>query len=282
MAVFRIDKTRDYTVMSNFHLRDKRLSLKAKGLLSQMLSLPEDWDYTLTGLSYINRESKDAVRSAVNELERCGYIERRQTTDERGKFSVNEYVIHESPVEMEAEDAPSLDDPSSENPTTGNPSTENPSPEKPTQINIYKQNTQKQNTDRSNTHSFFPSETQDGPKDGQEMRAEIHRQIEYDHIVTPFNRAQLDELVEIMLEVSMNRSPTIRIGRDGEYPTSFVRDRFRKLTSEHIEKVLDGIKENTTRVYNTKAYLMAALFNAVSTLDSHYMMLVNHDLSTGL
>ena len=282
MAVFRIDKTRDYTVMSNFHLRDKRLSLKAKGLLSQMLSLPEDWDYTLTGLSYINRESKDAVRSAVNELERCGYIERRQTTDERGKFSVNEYVIHESPVEMEAEDAPSLDDPSSENPTTGNPATENPSPEKPTQINIYKQNTQKQNTDRSNTHSFFPSETQDGPKDGQEMRAEIHRQIEYDHIVTPFNRAQVDELVEIMLEVSMNRSPTIRIGRDGEYPTSFVRDRFRKLTSEHIEKVLDGIKENTTRVYNTKAYLMAALFNAVSTLDSHYMMLVNHDLSTGL
>ena len=145
MAVFRIDKTRDYTVMSNFHLRDKRLSLKAKGLLSQMLSLPEDWDYTLTGLSYINRESKDAVRSAVNELERCGYIERRQTTDERGKFSVNEYVIHESPVEMEAEGSPSLEDPSSENPTTGNPATENPSPEKPTQINIYKQNTQKQN-----------------------------------------------------------------------------------------------------------------------------------------
>ena len=279
MAVFRIDKTRDYTVMSNFHLRDKRLSLKAKGLLSQMLSLPEDWDYTLTGLSYINRESKDAVRSAVNELERCGYIERRQTTDERGKFSVNEYVIHESPVEMEAEESPSLEDPSSENPTTGNPATENPSPEKPTQINIYKQNTQKQKTDRSNTHSFFPSETQDGPKDGQEMRAEIHRQIEYDHIVTPFNRAQLDELVEIMLEVSMNRSPTLRIGRDAEYPTSFVRDRFRKLTSEHIEKVLDGIKENTTRVYNTKAYLMAALFNVVSTLDSHYMMLVNHDLS---
>lgn len=149
MAVFRIDKTRDYTVMSNYHLRDKRLSLKAKGLLSQMLSLPEDWDYTLSGLSYINRESKDAVRSAVNELEKYGYIERRQTTDERGKFSVSEYVIHESPVEPEASQdiesplsgnpttaAPSLDYPSPENPTTGNPSTENPSPENPTQLNI--------------------------------------------------------------------------------------------------------------------------------------------------
>ena len=68
MAVFRLERTRDYTVMSNHHLRDKRLSLKAKGLLSQMLSLPDDWDYTLSGLAYINRESKDAIRSAVNEL----------------------------------------------------------------------------------------------------------------------------------------------------------------------------------------------------------------------
>jgi len=70
MAVFRVERTGDYTVMSNFHLKDKRLSLKAKGLLSQMLSLPDDWDYTLSGLSYINRESKDAIRSAVNELEK--------------------------------------------------------------------------------------------------------------------------------------------------------------------------------------------------------------------
>lgn len=185
MAVFRIDKTRDYTVMSNYHLRDKRLSLKAKGLLSQMLSLPEDWDYTLTGLSFINRESKDAVRSAVNELERCGYIERRQTTDERGKFSVNEYVIHESPVEPEAAEDPTepllgnptTEAPSLDHPSSGNPTTENPATENPTQLNIYKQNTQKQKTDRSITHSFFPSEpaqATDRPTDGQEMKAEIH------------------------------------------------------------------------------------------------------------
>ena len=69
MAVFRVEKTKDFTIMSNHHLRDKRLTLKAKGLLSQMLSLPEDWDYTLAGLACINRESKDAIRSAVEELE---------------------------------------------------------------------------------------------------------------------------------------------------------------------------------------------------------------------
>ena len=131
MPVFRVEKNKDYTVMANFHLRDKSLSLKAKGLLSQMLSLPEDWDYTLSGLCYINRESKDAIRSAVNELERAGYIERHQTTDKGGKFSSNEYIIHEHPVSL----SPSSDKPLSENPTTENPATVKPATVNPTQLN---------------------------------------------------------------------------------------------------------------------------------------------------
>ena len=108
------------------------------------------------------------------------------------------------------------------------------------------------------------------------------QQIEYDCICQQHDRMQLDELVEIMLEVAMNRSPTIKIGRDAEYPTGFVQQRFEKITSMHIEKVMDGIRENTTRVWNTKAYLLAALFNSVSTIDNHYTMLVNHDLHSGL
>ena len=99
MAVFRVERTRDYTVMSNHHLRDKSLSLKAKGLLSLMLSLPEDWDYTLSGLARICQEGKDAIRGAIRELERAGYVQRRQTTDEAGKFSVNEYIIREQPTD---------------------------------------------------------------------------------------------------------------------------------------------------------------------------------------
>lgn len=139
MAVFRVERTQGYTVMSNYHLRDKSLSLKAKGLLSQMLSLPEDWDYTLSGLAVINRESKDAIRSAVNELEKAGYIKRRQTTDAGGKFSANEYVIYERPV---TEEPPAQ-------PLPPKPSTENP-----TQINIEKLNTQKSITDGSITDSL--------------------------------------------------------------------------------------------------------------------------------
>ena len=86
MAVFRVEKNSGYTVMSNHHLRNRALSLKAKGLLSQMLSLPEDWDYTLQGLARINRESIDAIRQAIRELEQTGYIQRSRERDEKGRL----------------------------------------------------------------------------------------------------------------------------------------------------------------------------------------------------
>ena len=97
MAVFRVEKNKGYTVMSNHHLRNKELSLKAKGLLSQMLSLPEDWDYTLAGLSLINREKIDAIREAVRELENAGYIQRSRERDEKGRLRGTTYVIYEQP-----------------------------------------------------------------------------------------------------------------------------------------------------------------------------------------
>ena len=93
MAVFRVEKNSGYTVMSNHHLRNRALSLKAKGLLSQMLSLPEDWDYTLQGLARINRESIDAIRQAIRELEQAGYIQRSRERDEKGRLRGADYVI---------------------------------------------------------------------------------------------------------------------------------------------------------------------------------------------
>ena len=97
MAIFRIEKTADYTTMSNRHFKDKRLSWKSKGLLSQMLSLPENWDYTLKGLAHINRESIDAIRTAIWELEKAGYVKRRQIRRSNGKMAEMEYVIFEIP-----------------------------------------------------------------------------------------------------------------------------------------------------------------------------------------
>ena len=97
MTVFHVAKNTNYTVMSNHHLRNRELSLKAKGLLSQMLSLPEKWDYTLQGLAHINREQLDAIRQAVHELEQAGYIVRVRERDSRGRLRGAEYTIYEEP-----------------------------------------------------------------------------------------------------------------------------------------------------------------------------------------
>ena len=97
MAVFRIERTRDYTVMSNHHLRNANLSLKAKGLLSMMLSLPEDWNYTTRGLAKICKEGVDAIGAALRELEGAGYIVRHQRRDKSGRITDTEYVIYEQP-----------------------------------------------------------------------------------------------------------------------------------------------------------------------------------------
>lgn len=289
MAVFRVERTRDYTVMSNYHLRDKSLSLKAKGLLSQMLSLPEDWDYTLAGLSFINRESKDAIRSAINELEKAGYIIRHQTTDASGKFAGNEYIIHESPIESE----PLLEKPLSGFPTTDNPSTGKPSTENPTQINIEKLNTQKSITDGSITDSIPFRGTAAKPPEPkrretmsltemESYRELILENIEYDCLKQRFGtyREDLDEIVELLVETVCAKRKTTRIA-GADFPHEVVRSRFLKLDSSHIEFVMDCLQKNTTEVRNMKQYLLTVLFNAPTTMSNHYTSQVNHDMYGG-
>lgn len=279
MAVFRLERTRDYTVMSNHHLRDKRLSLKAKGLLSQMLSLPEDWDYTLSGLAYINRESKDAIRSAINELERAGYVQRHQTTNASGKFSVNEYIIYERPI--------------STNPLQGKPSSDNPTPDKPlqdnpTQLNTKKSNTEKQSTDIQNTDSI-PSfrespeaKRRESKSEYQEYRDLICENIEYENLKQqyPCDADSIDEILELMLEVVCAKRKTTRVAGT-DFPHEVVRSRFLKMNSEHIQFVLKCMRENTTKVRNIKQYLLTVLFNAPTTISNYYTALVNHDLANG-
>lgn len=137
------------------------------------------------------------------------------------------------------------------------------------------------NPDFINTDSFFPSAPKEtGQTDGMTDRERIRKQIEYDCLRQRYRSEQLDELVEIMLEVMMNRSPTIKIGRDAEYPTSYVQERFARINALHIERVMDGIADNRTQVYNIRAYLLATLFNSVSTLDNYSTMQYNHDFGS--
>ena len=304
MAVFRVERTHNYTVMSNYHLRDKNLSLKAKGLLSQMLSLPEDWDYTLAGLARISLEGKDAIRAAVVELEKAGYVQRRQTTDKAGKFGSNEYIIREYPVSHE----PPPEGPSSASPLSGNPMTEEPSTvstqtEKTTQLNKDSRKKENKILTSQSTESFpFPSSppaatapavaqqpeskgrnrSRRGSMSKGEMdayREMIRENICYDDFVRerPYDIGQLDEMVELMVEAVCSKKETIRVAGN-DFPQAVVKSRLLKLDGEHIRFVFDCLKENTTQVRNMKQYLLTVLYNAPATIENHYAAQVNHDL----
>ena len=259
MAVFRVERNKGYTVMSNHHLRNKELSLKAKGLLSQMLSLPEDWDYTLAGLSFINREKIDAIREAVKELERAGYIVRSRERDEKGRLRGTDYVIFEQPQTPPVSDLPTLENPTLDNPTLEKPTQEKPTLENPTQLNKDILSKEQSITDLSSTdsipfHSLNPLPFAHGeaatPPERKRTEAksnsavEIYREIikdniEYDHLIQncKIDKDRLDEIVDLMLETVCTARKTIRIAGD-DYPAELVKSKFLKLNSSHIEFVL--------------------------------------------
>ncbi|MCM1231752.1 MAG: helix-turn-helix domain-containing protein [Ruminococcus flavefaciens] len=305
MAVFRVERNKGYTVMSNHHLRNKELTLKAKGLLSQMLSLPEDWDYTLAGLSQINREKIDAIREAIKELERAGYIVRSRERDEKGRLRGADYVIYEQPHTEPTPDLPTLENPTLDNPTQEKPMLEKPTLENPTQLNKEIQRTdlpkkEKIITDGQSTHSIpilspNPSPCGEAAAPPERKRKEtepqtafeIYREIikdniDYDILMQDmkFDGDRLNEIVDLMLETVCTRRKTIRVAGD-DYPAELVKAKFMKLDGEHIRFVLDCMRENTTKIRNIKQYLKAALFNAPSTIGNYYTSLVSHDMASG-
>ena len=290
MAVFRIERTRDYTVMSNHHLRDKALSLKSKGLLSMMLSLPEDWNYTTRGLAKICKEGVDAIGGALRELESAGYIVRHQLRDRQGRISDTEYVIYEQPQPK----APDTPQPDTASPDTENPYLDSPDTEKPAELNIEKSKTQKQTTDVSSTDSIpfrefaaaRPPERKGrdamSVEEMQSYRDLVLENIEYDHLCREFAtyREDLDEIVELIVETVCARRKTTRIA-GADFPHEVVRSRFLKLDSSHIEFVMECLHNNTTEVRNMKQYLLTVLFNAPTTMSNHYTAQVNHDMHAG-
>ena len=273
MGVFRVNKNKNYTVMSNVHLRDKALPLKAKGLLSLMLSLPEDWDYSMRGLAKLSADGLDSTRAAVKALERSGYVVRRQLYDSRGRFSNNEYTVFEIPQ-------PSS--PSSDLPLTGKPSTEKPSSdaplsEKPSQINTEQVITQERNTDLNNYQSIN-LDGMDRMDERERYREIIEENIEYEIMKDRPDGDRLGEIVEIMLDAVCSTAPTIRINGE-DMPQQVVKSRFLKLDSSHIEYVFHAMKECPSDIRNIRAYLLTTLYNAPATMDNFYSAKVNHDFN---
>ena len=285
MAVFRIEKTRDYTVMANHHLRNTALSLKAKGLLSLMLSLPEDWDYTTKGLARICRDGVDSICATVRELEDAGYIIRERVHNRNDQLVSIEYTILEQPREI----PPKPEKPERENPVQANPVLDDPVLGKPEQENPAQLNTYRTNKDESNTLSANPYPINSYPinpvtdqmgTDGMDVYREIVKgNIEYDIMKDnfPYDHERLDEIVELMAETLASKKATFCIAGD-TYPASTVKFKLLRINSLHIQYVFERLDKNTTEVRNIKKYLLATLFNAPSTMGSYYKAQVNHDM----
>ena len=290
MAVYRVQRTRDYTVMSNYHLKDKGLTLKSKGLLSMILSLPEEWNYTTRGLASICKEGVDAIGSELKELETAGYIVRRQLRGANGRITDTEYIIYEQPQPKKLDMLPS----DVVSPDTENPDMVKPDTEKPAELNIEKSNTEKTITYGSSTDSIpfrEPAAAQLPERKGRDAmsvsemesyRDLILENIEYDHLCREFTtyREDLDEIVELMVETVCAKRKTTRIA-GSDFPHEVVRSRFLKLDCSHIEFVMECLRNNTTEIRNMKQYLLAVLFNAPTTISNHYTAQVNHDMYAG-
>ena len=153
MAKIRVNKTTNYTIMSNVFLRDKRLSLKAKGLLALMFSLPEEWNYSVDGLTTLSADGKDSIATAITELEKYGYLIRTQAKDNNGKFAGYVYDVYEEPQ--------------TEIPFTENPSTVKPITENRPQINTYIINKEEANKEDKHTPPYNSPKSQGGQKGGK-------------------------------------------------------------------------------------------------------------------
>ena len=244
MAVFRIEKTRDYTVMSNHHLRNTDLSLKAKGLLSLMLSLPEEWDYTTKGLARICKDGVDSICAGVRELEDHGYVVRERVRNANGQLGAIEYTILEQPRPPE-------------------PKREKPERENPAQLNIDISSNQISKKDLSSTEISNPIQSNPQPLTGlppagarmgmdgmgarEAYREVIFENIGYEYLIqdSHIDREQLDEIAELIVDTVCSARKTIRVAGD-DYPAEVVKSRFMKLDSSHVQYVMDCMRDNTT------------------------------------
>lgn len=285
MAVFRVEKTRDFTVMSNHHLRNKNLSLRAKGLLSVMLSLPEEWDYTLKGLAHISKEGVDAIRSAIKELEKSGYIERHRKRNKKGQLKTSEYIIHELPI---------LPEPKQTEPILENPTLDNPTEDKSTQLNTNKSNTKELNTDLIKYPSINkaePEETATAEKTANtqerwidrynKTNSEVKEQIEYDSLILTNNAELVNDIVSVMTEVLIIDTPYYTI-EGKQIPTELVRINYRKITYGRLDAFLLDFSRLYSEIKNPKKYLITALYNIASTAETSITNRVNHDMHGGV
>ena len=284
-TVFRVFKTEKFSVISNYHLFDKRLTHKATNLLTTMLALSPVWDYTLKGLASLKKDGIDGVRSGIRELEKLGYLTRRQLRNEKGQLAHNEYLVYETPElnpnfaksEENCQELPSLENPITDK-KINSPSLENPSTENPTQLNTKLLNTKYinqsyQDNNNININNTYRCDEMDSIDkiDRKEIKAELKKQLNYENLISrnEADKKQINSIINILADVMSSRSQSIRIGGENK-PLEEVIQRFKQLTDKHIAYVLECLNKNANKPRNIRAYLLTSLFNASSTMDCYY------------
>lgn len=253
MAIHHTKKERDYTVLDNAMLRNPNLSLKAKGLMSYMLSRPPDWVFSVRGLAMSSKDGPDSVRAALLELEKAGYV-KRERKREKGKYKEVEYEIYEKPIQEIPPQVESKQD--------------NPLQEKGSLPNTDIPNIELLSTDHTNNPSTNPGE----------IERLIREQIEYEIMCQRYDRRQLENLVSVMTEVMLCTGDTITVSRDKAYPAEYVQNCIRRVGPLHIEQIMEYLITNSPEIRNIRGYLLTALVNAANTLDMDCQYGVEYNL----
>ncbi len=297
MTKYTIKKDQDFVQIPNSILTNPDISLKAKGILAQMLSLPDNWKFSIEGIAGKCKESRECIGNAIKELESAGYVKRTMMHGDDGKITGMEYEIFEEPYaittdeehddEKPCEEEPSADKSSMDTPSTEKPSMAIPAKEKPSEENPWVNNTKTNKTEENN---ILYNNTQSNPIPSKNKisfnMSEIDRcrwmikdNIEYDILVERDHipRDMIDEIVELMVETICSKNETVTIASN-TYPHELVKRKFLKINSEHIVYVIECVSNSKTKVKNIKQYLLAAIFNAPNTIGSYYTTWVKRDL----
>ena len=292
-----------YTVLPNQILRTREMSYKARYLLAQMLSMSEAWQYTVAGMAKVCGMGRDAVRTAMVELETLGYLARSQSRA-NGRFSHNVYIIREVPVEVEAAPAeakpqalPKEDDlampAASTAPSTVQESVSAPLADSPLPVSTLPENLplrknkgkkyQKkkyQDSLSSPIHPIYPSSREKfvGILEWNSCLSKYKRQVEYDTLLFdhPEWQERLDELLELMTEASCCPAPTQRIG-GCQVSTEVVRARYAKIDMFIMDYIFDKLSTTIQPIRNIRQYLRTVLFHAPSTCTHEYDARVRWD-----
>ena len=269
MSVFRIEKTKDFTIMSNHHFKNKNLSLKAKGLLSLMLSLPENWDYTTRGLACICKDGVDSISTALKELESEGYLIRERVRREDGSLGKMQYIIYEHPVNKPSiSESPEAEEPQENNPVKEKPDLEKPKQDFPVQAKPAQLITNISSTDGSNTYETKDkirlnarASCAEKMKQAEEYRRIIEKNIRFDVLALKYGSERVGEIIELMMEPFYSMSQDFYIGKK-KYLKEAVRSKFLGITAHQMEQIFEQFDRTTKRVHNPKSYVLTLLYNA--------------------